>query len=164
MKRFTICVINAGVIQFAFLFWSFNIVRVEQKPVLPNVILILMDDLGYGDLKCYGSFPYHTPKINKLAASGMRFTNFYAAQATCSASRSAILTGCYPNRIGISGAFSPDNKIALNPGEETIAKLLKDRGYKTGMIGKWHLGQKVPFLPLSYGFDEFLGLPYSHDY
>ncbi|MCU7548836.1 sulfatase [Chitinophagaceae bacterium LB-8] len=133
-----------------------------QRP--PNVILILMDDMGYGDLECYGGFPYHTPEINKLASSGMRFTNFYVAQATCSASRSAILTGCYPNRIGVSGAFSPDNKIALNPDEETIAKLLKDRGYKTGMVGKWHLGQKVPFLPLNYGFDEFLGLPYSHDY
>ncbi|HSC55452.1 MAG TPA: sulfatase [Phnomibacter sp.] len=130
----------------------------------PNVVLILMDDMGYGDLECYGGFPYHTPAINKLADEGMRFTNFYAAQATCSASRSAYLTGCYPNRIGISGAFSPDNTIALNPEEETIAKLLKDNGYKTGMVGKWHLGQKPPFLPLSYGFDEFVGLPYSHDY
>src|SRR5262245_9792259 len=76
----------------------------------PNVILILMDDMGYGDLECYGGGPYHTPNLNKLAADGMRFTNFNAAQATCSASRSAYLTGCYPNRIGVSGAFSPDNK------------------------------------------------------
>lgn len=133
-------------------------------PATPNVILILMDDMGYGDLECYGGFPYHTPNINMLAASGIRFTNFYAAQATCSASRSAYLTGCYPTRIGIWGAFSPDSRIALNPEEETIAKLLKNKGYKTGMVGKWHLGQKAPFLPLSYGFDEFLGLPYSHDY
>ena len=134
----------------------------QQKT--PNVILILMDDMGYGDPECYGGFPYHTPNLNKLAAGGMRFTNFYDAQAVCSASRSAFLTGCYPNRIGISGAFSPDSKIALNPDEETIAKLLRDKGYKTGMVGKWHLGQRPPFLPLSYGFDEFLGLPYSHDY
>lgn len=133
-------------------------------PETPNVILILMDDMGYGDLECYGGFPYHTPNINKLAASGVRFTNFYVAQAVCSASRSAILTGCYPNRIGISGAFSPFSSIALNPKEETIAKLLKNKGYNTAMVGKWHLGQKAPFLPLSYGFDEFLGLPYSHDY
>lgn len=130
----------------------------------PNVILILMDDMGYGDLECYGGFPYHTPNITRLANEGMRFTNFYAAQGTCSASRAAFLTGCYPNRIGINGAFSPDNRIALNPEEETIATLLKEQGCKTGMVGKWHLGQKPPFLPLSYGFDEFIGLPYSHDY
>ena len=134
----------------------------SQKP--PNVILILMDDMGYGDLECYGGFPYHTPNINRLAAEGMKFTNFYAAQATCSASRAAFLTGCYPNRIGINGAFAPTSQIALNPNEETIASLLKANGYKTGMFGKWHLGQKAPFLPPSYGFDEFVGLPYSHDY
>ena len=120
--------------------------------------------MGYGDLACYGGFPYKTPNIDRLAANGMRFTNFYAAQGTCSASRSAFLTGCYPNRIGVSGAFSPDSKTALNPAEATIASLLKANNYKTGMLGKWHLGQKAPFLPLSYGFDEFTGLPYSHDY
>jgi arylsulfatase len=97
----------------------------------PNVILILMDDMGYGDLECYGGFPYHTPNINRLAREGMKFTNFYAAQATCSASRAAFLTGCYPNRIGINGALSPTSAIALNPNEETIASLLKDNGYKT---------------------------------
>jgi arylsulfatase A-like enzyme len=130
----------------------------------PNVILILMDDMGYGDLECYGGFPYHTPNINKLANEGMRFTNFYVSQAVCSASRSSFLTGCYPNRIGLNGALSPDAAIALNPEEETIAELLKAKGYKTSMVGKWHLGQKIPYLPLNYGFDEFFGLPYSHDY
>lgn len=130
----------------------------------PNVILIFMDDMGYGDLECYGGFPYHTPNINNLAKDGMRFTNFYVAQAVCSASRSALLTGCYPNRIGISGALSPSAQIALNPEEETIASLLKRKGYKTAMFGKWHLGQQVPYLPMNYGFDEFVGLPYSHDY
>ncbi len=130
----------------------------------PNVILILTDDMGYGDLDCYGGFPYRTPNINRLANQGMRFTSFYVSQAVCSASRSSFLTGCYPNRIGISGALSPDAAIALNPEEETIAKLLKNSGYKTGMIGKWHLGSTIPYLPLNYGFDEFIGLPYSHDY
>src|SRR6476620_2617164 len=101
----------------------------------PNVILILMDDMGYGDLECYGGFPYHTPNINNLAARGMRFTSFNVAQAVCSASRSAILTGCYPNRIGINGALSPSAPIALNPEEETIASLLKANGYKTAMYG-----------------------------
>lgn len=129
----------------------------------PNIILIFMDDLGYGDLECYGGFPYHTPHINKLAAEGMRFTNFYAGQPVCTASRAAVLTGCYPNRIGMSGALFPWSEEALNPEEETIAEILKAKGYKTGMVGKWHLGQKQPYLPLQQGFDEYLGLPYSND-
>ena len=143
---------------------SLAFAQVNKYNKAPNVILILMDDMGYGDLECYGGFPYHTPNINKLAAGGMRFTNFNVAQAVCSASRAAFLTGCYPNRIGINGALSPFAQIALNPVEETIALLLKNAGYKTAMFGKWHLGQQGPFLPLSYGFEEFVGLPYSHDY
>lgn len=129
----------------------------------PNIIIIFMDDMGYGDPECYGGFPYHTPNINKLAVQGMRFTNFYAAQAVCSASRAALLTGCYPNRVGIRGALFPWSTIALDPGEETIAELLKAKGYNTGMVGKWHLGQKEPYFPLQQGFDEWLGLPYSND-
>ncbi|MEK0414423.1 MAG: hypothetical protein RL070_1911 [Bacteroidota bacterium] len=129
----------------------------------PNVVLIFMDDMGYGDPESYGGYPYHTPNLNKLAASGIRFTNFYAAQAVCSASRAALLTGCYPNRVGISGALMPWSKVALNLKEETIASILKQKGYRTGMIGKWHLGAKAPYLPTSYGFDEYLGLPYSND-
>jgi len=164
MKKRILNGIFLTVILAAPMFMGFSIPSKEKPPVTPNVILILMDDMGYGDLECYGGFPYHTPNINSLASGGMRFTNFYAAQATCSASRSAFLTGCYPNRIGISGALSPSAEIALNPAEQTIASLLKDKGYKTAMFGKWHLGQKAPFLPLSYGFDEFVGLPYSHDY
>lgn len=133
------------------------------KTTTPNVVLIFMDDMGYGDPESYGGYPYHTPNLNKLAASGMRFTNFYAAQAVCSASRAALLTGCYPNRVGISGALMPWSKVALHPKEETIASMLKQKGYRTGMIGKWHLGAKAPYLPTSYGFDEYLGLPYSND-
>ena len=129
----------------------------------PNVIIIFMDDMGYGDPVCYGGGPYQTPNIDALAAQGMRFTNFYAAQAVCTASRSALITGCYPTRIGISGAINDRSKIALNPEEQTIAELLKDKGYKTSMVGKWHLGHKEPFLPLQNGFDEFYGLPYSND-
>jgi arylsulfatase len=134
-----------------------------QTRTKPNVIIILMDDMGYGDPECYAGTRYHTPNINRLAAEGMRFTNFYAAQATCTASRAGLLTGCYPNRIGISGAFYPWSPIALNPAEETIASMLKKAGYHTGMIGKWHLGAKAPYLPIHYGFDEYLGLPYSND-
>jgi arylsulfatase len=129
----------------------------------PNVIIILMDDMGYGDPECYNGQGYHTPNINRLAAEGMRFTNFYAAQAICTASRAALLTGCYPNRLGIRGAFMPWDKTALNPKETTIAAMLKKAGYHTGMVGKWHLGAQAPFLPLHYGFDEYLGLPYSND-
>ena len=132
-----------------------------NKPA--NIIIIFMDDMGYGDPECYGGGPYHTPNINQLAAEGMRFTNFYDAQAVCSASRSALLTGCYPTRIGISGALDHNSKFALNPEEETIAELLKTKGYKTAIIGKWHLGNKQPYLPLQNGFDEFFGLPYSND-
>jgi arylsulfatase len=135
----------------------------KSKTSSPNVIIIFMDDMGYGDPECYNGSGYHTPKINQLAAEGMRFTNFYAAQAVCSASRAGLLTGCYPNRIGISGALWPNADIALNPEEETIASTLKKVGYHTGMIGKWHLGDRAPYLPVHYGFDEYLGLPYSND-
>lgn len=131
--------------------------------VPPNVVIIFMDDMGYGDLECYSGIGYHTPNINKLAAEGMRFTNFYAAQATCTASRAALLTGCYSNRVGMHGAIMPRSHLALNPEEMTIASSLKRAGYNTCMVGKWHLGSKPPFLPIHYGFDEYLGLPYSND-
>lgn len=114
----------------------------------PNVVIIFMDDMGYGDPVCFGGGPYQTPNIDALAAQGIRFTDFYVAQAVCTASRTALLTGCYPTRIGMSGAINHASKIALNPNEQTIAELLKDKGYKTGMAGKWHLGHKVPYLPL----------------
>lgn len=129
----------------------------------PNIIIIFIDDMGYGDPACYNGLLYETPNIDRLAAQGMRFTNFYVAQAVCSASRAALLTGSYPNRIGISGALAPWAKVALNPKEETIASVLKKAGYNTGMVGKWHLGSRPPYLPLNYGFDEYLGLPYSND-
>ena len=122
-----------------------------------------MDDMGYGDLDSYGAIDYQTPNLDKLASEGMRFTNFYAAQAVCSASRAGILTGCYPNRIGISGALFPHAKIGLSTKEETIASTLKKKGYATGIIGKWHLGDTIPCLPLQHGFDEYFGIPYSND-
>jgi arylsulfatase len=129
----------------------------------PNFILIFMDDLGYGDIMPFGSINYETPHINKLAQEGMLFTNFYSVQAVCSASRAALLTGCYSNRIGISGALMPYSTIGLNQNEITIAELLKEKGYATSIFGKWHLGFQEKFLPLNHGFDTFLGLPYSND-
>jgi arylsulfatase len=133
------------------------------KATNPNIILIFCDDLGYGDLSCYGATQYKTPNLDKMASQGVRFTSFLSAQAVCSASRAGIMTGCYPNRVGISGALMPDAKIGLNPNEETIAEVLKKQKYKTVAIGKWHLGYQHEFLPLQQGFDEYLGLPYSND-
>ena len=122
-----------------------------------------MDDMGYGDPDFNMGVGYATPNIDRLAAEGMRFTNFYSAQATCTASRAGILTGCYPNRIGLFGALAPWYETALNQKEETIANILKKEGYSTCMVGKWHLGSKPPFLPTHFGFDQYLGLPYSND-
>lgn len=151
------------VITTAFTLNTLVVFSQKQTSKRPNVVIIFMDDMGYGDPACYNGLLYQTPNIDRLAAEGMRFTNFYAAQAVCSASRAALLTGCYPNRLGISGALPPWSKIALNPQEETIASMLKKTGYHTGMIGKWHLGSQSPYLPIHYGFDEYLGLPYSND-
>ncbi len=134
-----------------------------EKPQNPNIVLIFMDDMGYGDLSCYGASQYKTPNLDRMAAQGIRFTSFLSAQAVCSASRAGIMTGCYPNRVGISGALMPNATIGLNPSEETIAEVLKKSNYKTGAIGKWHLGYQRQFLPLQQGFDEYLGLPYSND-
>ncbi len=132
-------------------------------PAEPNIILIFMDDMGYGDLSCYGALDINTPNIDRLASEGIRFTNFLSAQAVCSASRAAILTGCYPNRLGISGALFPASAIGLAKEEMTIADLLKQKNYATGIFGKWHLGDAPEFLPLNHGFDEYLGIPYSND-
>jgi arylsulfatase A-like enzyme len=128
----------------------------------PNFVLIFADDLGYGDLGCYGS-KNPTPNLDRMAAEGVRFTQFYVAQAVCSASRSALLTGCYANRVSIQGALPPRSKTALHHNEITIAELLKTRGYATGMYGKWHLGDHPDYLPPRQGFDDYLGLPYSND-
>jgi arylsulfatase len=121
------------------------------------------DDQGYGDLASFGATDFTTPHIDQMAANGMRFTNFYAAQAVCSASRAGLLTGCYPNRIGITGALMPWATHGLAKEEVTLAEMLKSGGYATGIFGKWHLGHHLPFLPLQHGFDEYFGIPYSND-
>ena len=129
----------------------------------PNVVLIYADDLGYGDVGCYGAKGWKTPHLDKLAADGVRFTDFYVAQAVCSASRTALLTGCYPNRLGILGALGPQSKNGIHDDETTIAEVLKPRGYATAIYGKWHLGHHPRFLPVRHGFDEYFGVPYSND-
>lgn len=129
----------------------------------PNVVIILMDDMGYGDMSCFGALNYTTPNMDKMAKDGMRFTNYLAPQAVCTASRAGLLTGCYPNRIGMAGALFPESEKGLNPSETTIAELFKQKGYATAIYGKWHLGDNKAFMPLQQGFDEYFGLPYSND-
>lgn len=137
----------------------------------PNIILINCDDLGYGDLGCYGAPSHSTPWLDRLAAEGTRFTDFYQASSLCSPSRGAMLTGCYPKRIGFDrfGAkpgnwvLFPGHDVGLNPNEVTFARILKDQGYATTCIGKWHCGDQPEFLPTRHGFDHYYGLPYSND-
>jgi len=129
----------------------------------PNVVLIFCDDLAYADIGSFGARGYRTPNLDRLARQGTKFTSFYVAQPVCSASRAALLTGCYPNRIGIDGALGPNSKTGINASETTLAELLKTRGYATAIHGKWHLGHHPEFLPTRHGFDEYFGLPYSND-
>jgi arylsulfatase len=130
---------------------------------LPNVILVHLDDMGYGDLSLTGATGYRTPHIDKMAKEGLFFTHYYSPQAVSSASRAGLLTGCYPNRVGFAGALGPNSPIGISADEETIAELLKKKGYATAAYGKWHLGVQPQFLPTNHGFDEFHGIPYSND-
>lgn len=131
------------------------------KPV--NFVIINLDDVGYGDFSYNGAIGYETPNIDHMAAEGMRFTHFLAAQPISGASRAGLLTGCYPNRIGFSGAPGPNNPYGIHKDEMTLGELVKQKGYKTAIFGKWHLGDAYQFLPLQNGFDEYYGLPYSND-
>src|SRR5260221_1604324 len=137
--------------------------QVVAQKTHPNVVLIMMDDMGYGDTEPYGMTGINMPVFNRLSREGTRFTHYNAAQPICTASRAAILTGCYSNRVGMPGALLPGDRRALNPDEQTIASLLKDHGYVTGMFGKWHLGNAPAVWPTHYGFGTFYGIPYSHD-
>lgn len=129
----------------------------------PNVILINCDDLGYGDLGCYGSPVNRTPAIDKLAREGVRFTSFYAASPVCSPSRAALMTGCYPPRVSINRVLFPGDPYGLNPAEYTMPRLFRENGYRTMIIGKWHCGDQPDCLPTCFGFDHYYGLPYSND-
>jgi len=139
---------------------------VSDRP--PNFVVIFTDDQGYNDLGCFGGNHVSTPNIDKMAAEGMKLTSFYVAAPLSSPSRAALMTGSYPKRIGLASGsryivlLSEDN-WGLNPSEFTIAEILKERGYATGIFGKWHLGDRPMFLPTRHGFDEYFGIPYSHD-
>jgi arylsulfatase A len=136
---------------------------VKKTSPLPNIIIIFADDQGYADVGIYGAKGFSTPNLDKMASEGIRFTDFYASQAVCSASRASLLTGCYSNRVGILGALSHRHSHGINENEMTIADLVKQKGYTTGIFGKWHLGHHPQFLPTRHGFDEYFGLPYSND-
>ncbi len=128
-----------------------------------------MDNLGYGDISCYGSQLHNTTNIDRLAEEGMRFTSFYSVSGVCTPSRAGLMTGCYPRRVNMHcsadnrAVLFPADRKGLHPQEITVAKVLKDQGYATACIGKWHLGDQKPFLPTRHGFDQFFGCPYSED-
>jgi arylsulfatase A len=128
----------------------------------PNFIVINIDDLGYADIGPYGSKLHRTPHLDRMAAEGRKLTCFYAAPV-CSPSRASLLTGCYPKRVGIPSVLFPGNAAGLNAEERTLAEHLKDRGYATACVGKWHLGDQPEFLPTRHGFDRYFGIPYSND-
>ena len=133
-----------------------------QRP--PNFVFLFADDLGYADLGCYGSDKIATPNLDRMAAEGIRFNDFYTGEPVCTPTRAALMTGCYPKRVGLHRhVLFPTSKTGLNPSEITVARLLKDQGYATMCIGKWHLGHHPEFLPTRHGFDAYYGIPYSND-
>lgn len=140
-----------------------GVAGVESAERPPNVVLIFADDLGYGDLGCYGAKGYTTPHLDRLAAEGVRMTDFLTPAAVCSASRAALLSGCYPQRLSILGALGPNSKTGIRAAETLLPELLRKRGYATAVYGKWHLGDSPEFLPKRHGFDDYFGLPYSND-
>ena len=135
----------------------------EEEAKLPNIVVIFIDDMGYADIGPFGAEDFETPHLDRMAQEGMRFTDFQVSSAVCSASRAALLTGCYHNRIGIKGALGPSSKRGIHERELTLAELLKQKDYATACYGKWHLGHHPKFLPTQHGFDEYYGLPYSND-
>jgi arylsulfatase A len=161
-------------IAIAGVLWFTAVVLADQRP---NIIVVFADDLGYCDIGCFGAKEIRTPQLDRMASEGRRFTDFYVGAPSCTPSRAALLTGCYPVRVGFGddiavradGSVSPSRVLwpnaehGLNPDEVTVAELLRDAGYATGMIGKWHLGDAPEFNPVHHGFSEYFGVPYSND-
>lgn len=134
-----------------------------DQPAPPNIVLIFADDLGYSDVGCFGAKDIRTPNIDRLAKEGTRFASFYVSQPVCTASRASLMTGCYANRVGLSGALNHTSKVGIHADEVLLPELLRQRGYATAIFGKWHLGHRPEFSPLRHGFQEFRGIPYSND-
>ena len=134
------------------------------KTSRPNIVVVLTDDQGYADVGKFGAEGFTTPNLDRMADEGAVFRNFHVSQPVCSASRCSLMTGCYPNRVGIPSAIPPNSTIGISDKEVTLAQLLKSRGYATGIFGKWHLGSAPQFMPLNRGFDEFFGMAVSVDY
>lgn len=134
-----------------------------EEARVPNIVMILADDLGYGDVGCFGATDIATPHLDRLARRGTRFTQFNVAQPVCTASRAALMTGCYPNRLGMSGALNHTSRTGIHLDEKLLPEMFHEQGYATAIYGKWHLGHQPPFLPTRRGFDAFEGLPYSND-
>ncbi len=149
--------------KYLVLLFLFGAGCLQETSISPNVVIMFVDDMGYGDLGVYGQTNYTTANLDRMAEEGVHFTNFYVSQAVCSASRASLLTGNYANRIGIHGALGPSNTHGLHHDEVTIGELFKSKGYTTAIYGKWHLGHQPEFLPMEHGFDEFYGIPYSND-
>jgi arylsulfatase A len=143
--------------------WPLSVFGQTATGEKPNIIFIFADDLGYGDVGCYGAKGFKTPNLDRMAAQGTRFTSFYTGCSVCSGSRAALMTGRHYQRVGVPPVMFPGNKNGLNPKEITIATLLRRLGYFTGIIGKWHLGHLANFLPTRHGFDYYYGIPYSND-
>jgi arylsulfatase A len=145
------------------LFLSLLAAPFAQAEDRPNIVVIMTDDQGWADLGKYGAKDFETPNLDRMADEGVRFTNWYVPQAVCGASRAGLLTGCYPNRIGMLGAPGPGSKRGIAESEVLISEMVRKVGYATGIFGKWHLGDAEKFLPVQNGFDEYFGLPYSND-
>lgn len=143
-------------------FFSWSTVSATE-PDRPNVIIIFIDDMGYGDVGFNGATVPKTPNLDQMATEGMKFTDFYVGCAVCSGSRTSLLTGCHYQRLSMNPVLFPNSKIGLHPDEVTLADMLKATGYKTACIGKWHLGHLAPCLPANQGFDHYWGVPYSND-
>ncbi|NOY60968.1 MAG: sulfatase [Calditrichaeota bacterium] len=157
-RRQFLKLLGVGAASSALPVWGYS-----KSDKMPNIIIVFTDDQGYADVGTFGAVGFKTPNLDRMAREGMRFTNFHVAQPVCSASRASLLTGCYCNRIGITGALGPRSKIGISDDEMTLAQLVKQKNYATAIFGKWHLGYQKKFLPTRHGFDEFFGLPYSHD-
>ena len=147
----------------------FGVWAIHAAAAAPNYVLIFCDDLGYGDLGCYGSAKNRTPRIDAMAKEGMRFTSFLSSSPVCTPSRASLLTGCYARRVGMHEDFTghwvliPRSRRGMHADEWTLPEILKAKGYATACIGKWHLGDQPPHLPTAHGFDEYYGIPYSND-